>query len=159
MFIEPILAHEHGFLEEMLFEALYVEKGQPKFSKSILKEPSLRRYFDEFGSGKMDVCLVAVHDEKLVGVVWGRQFTAKEKGYGFVDIRTPELSMSVKEPFRGRGFGSALLSEIIQSYQLLGIKSISLSVHKKNKAFQLYTKLGFTIVHEEDISVIMKKMI
>lgn len=159
MNIRPILEHELSFLEEMLLEALFVEVGQSKFPKSILKDPSLKRYFDAFGSSKMDVCLVAVHHQELVGVVWGRLFTEKEKGYGFVDIRTPELSMSVKETFRGRGFGSALINEIIQSYQLIGIKSISLSVHKNNRAFKLYTTLGFTVVHEETDSVIMKKMI
>lgn len=64
--------------------------------------------------------------------------------------------MAIKKSYRGKGAGASLIKGIRLAYVRLGITSLSLSVHKKNRAFQLYSRLGFEIVYEEDTSVIMK---
>ena len=159
MQIREIAESEIGFLEEMLYEALFVEEGQPKLPKSLIKEPELSRYIENFGLQKMDLCLVAVKEEKLIGACWGRLFSEANKGFGFLDSETPELSIAVKSNYRNQGVGSKLIEEIIQLYRTTQVKSLSLSVDKKNPAFGLYRKIGFEVIEETQKSVVMRMMI
>lgn len=140
----------------MLYEAIFIEDGQPLLPKSIIESPSLAKYISNFGSKESDLCLVAIENGSLIGACWGRCFDEKNKGYGFLDSETPELSIAIKKQFRNRGIGTKLIKEITKLYQELNIKFISLSVHKKNPAFQLYKKIGFEVKIETEKSVIMQ---
>ena len=140
----------------MLYEAIFVEDGQPKLPKSIIEDPTLAKYIAYFGSNKSDICLVAVEKGKLIGACWGRIFDEKNKGYGFLDSETPELSIAIKEPFRNKGIGTKLIEEIVELYKGLKVKSISLSVDKKNLAILLYKKVGFKVKVETEKSVVMR---
>lgn len=157
MTIRPINANEIGFLEEMLYETLFVEEGDIKLPKSILYESALSRYFNNFGKGVFDICYVAEINEMLIGAIWGRRFSEAEKGYGFIHAHSPELSMAIKKSYRNRGIGTALMHQVLVTYKAIDVTSVSLSVHKKNTAFKLYTALGFKIVVDNKKSVIMKK--
>lgn len=159
MIIREIKESEVCFLQDMLYQAIFVEEGQPKLSKSITEAPSLSKYITDFGVNKYDICLVALENEKLIGAVWGRLFSEKNKGYGFLDSETPELSIAINKQCRGIGIGTKLIEGIIDVYQTLQVKSISLSVDKKNRAFALYKKLGFSIAAETNKSVVMRKKI
>ncbi|UZO79960.1 GNAT family N-acetyltransferase [Aquimarina sp. ERC-38] len=157
MIIRKIADNEIEFLKEMLYEAIFVEDGQPQLPKSIIKKPNLAKYITDFGLKKTDVCLVAIENKTLVGACWGRLFNEKDKGYGFINSKTPELSIAVKVSYRNKGIGTKLIEEIIKLYQELNIKSISLSVDKRNPAFRLYSKLGFEVKVETDKSLIMQR--
>lgn len=154
--IRKIENNEIGFLGEMLYEAIFVENGKPKLPKSIIEEPSLAKYIANFGSNKSDLCLVAVENGELIGACWGRLFDEKNKGYGFLDSETPELSIAIKEQFRNSGIGTELIEEIAEKYRELKVKSISLSVDKKNSAIGLYKRIGFKVKIETEKSVVMR---
>jgi len=158
--IREIKHKEIGCLREMLYLALYVPKGQPPFPKSIIDHPDLSKYIDNWGTLPNDLALVAVLNDELIGAIFGRTFSSHNAGYGFIDENTPEISMAVKGKFRNQGIGSKLIDEISKIYFSKGIKAISLSVDKQNKASFLYKRKGFFVVGEdEDKDFIMKKVL
>ena len=158
MIIREIKHKETDFLKEMLYLALYVPEGQPPFPKSILDNPDISKYIDNWGTLPNDLALVAVFNDELIGAIWGRTFSKSNAGFGFIDENTPEICMAVKEKFRNRGIGTKLIDEISKIYFSKGIKSISLSVDKQNKAKLLYIKKGFFVVEiDKDKDFIMKK--
>jgi len=153
-----IASKEIPFLQEMLYESLFVPEGGEPFDKSIIEQPQIARYIQNWGSSPNDIACVAVSSEdKLIGAIWGRTFAKEASGYGFVDEQTPEIGMAVKVGYRNQGIGTQLISEISQVYQNMGIQALSLSVHKQNKAKYLYEILGFETVRESGDALIMKK--
>ena len=159
MIIREIKHKEIDFLREMLYMAIYVPKGQPPFPKSILEHPDISKYIDHWGTLPNDLALVAVFNNELIGAIWGRTFSSSKAGYGFIDENTPEISMAVKEKFRNQGIGTKLIDEISKIYFSKGIKSISLSVDKQNRAKLLYLRKGFIIVENEGADFTMKKIL
>lgn len=156
MIIRELAKNEVGFLKEMLYDAIFIEEGQPKLPRSIIEDPSLAKYIADFGSEKFDLCLVAVENSVLIGASWGRLFDENNKGFGYVNSETPELSLAVKEQFRNKGIGTELIKQIAKKYQELKVNHLSLSVDKKNPAIRLYTRLGFQTKIEAKKSVIMQ---
>ncbi len=140
--IREMTPSETPFLEEMLFQAIFTPEGKTPPEKSLIFEPFLYHYIDDFGK-KKDIALVAEMDNKLIGAIWLRLFTEAKKGYGFVDTHTPELSMAVDFPHRNSGIGAILLKEMLEKSKKKGYKQVSLSVDKRNFAYQLYLKFGF----------------
>lgn len=159
MIIREIKQNEIYFLKEMLYLALYVPEGKSPFPKSIIENPDISKYIDHWGTLPNDIALVAVFNEKLIGAVWGRTFNSLKPGYGFIDENTPEISMAVKKEFRNQGIGAKLIDEITGIYSSRGIKSISLSVDKRNRAKLLYTRKGFIEVADKGTAVTMKKIL
>lgn len=53
----------------MLYEALFVPEGQPKFQKSILDEPEINKYIREWSRRGGDIAIVAIGENDLIGVV------------------------------------------------------------------------------------------
>ena len=119
----------------------------------------ISKYINNFGSDKLDVCLVAVANGELVGASWGRLFSEANQGYGFLDVETPELSIAIKEQFRNQGIGGRLIEEIVAVYRTLNVRAVSLSVDKNNSALRLYRRMGFEVVEESGRSVVMRKKI
>jgi len=150
---------EIDFLNEMLFEAIFVEEGKLPLSKSILKDPSIAKYTIDFGSQDLDIGIVAVCDHKPIGVIWGRLFSEKDSGYGFVDSNTPEIGMAVRPEFRNNGVGAELLHKIEEAYLKEGVNTLSLSVDQKNPAFRLYQRNGYHNYSEKDGAYTMFKNI
>jgi hypothetical protein len=71
MLIREIKPNELSFLEEILFEAIFIPDGNEKVSKEIIFQPELYCYVNDFGR-KDDYCLVVEIDAKLVGAIWIR---------------------------------------------------------------------------------------
>jgi len=118
--------------------------------------PELSCYIKDFGKDS-DLCLVAESQGNLIGAVWTRIFTETEKGFGYVDLKTPELSMSVAEEYRQQGVGTKLIATMIDKLIQLNYKQVSLSVDKLNYAFKWYLKFGFEVVKSDKHSVTMIK--
>jgi GNAT superfamily N-acetyltransferase len=82
--------------------------------------------------------LIAIVDGAPVGAAWRRCFPASDPGFGFVDERTPELTVALLSAHRGKGIGSRLLEQLLE-----GVQAVSLSCDPANPARRLYVRLGF----------------
>ena len=98
-----------------------------------------------------DIGVIALADEKPIGAVWLRQI----KAYGYVDDKTPELSIAVLPDYRGQGIGTRLMQELLATVRSQ-CAALSLSVSIDNPALRLYQRLGFEIVVMQGNSVTMK---
>jgi ribosomal protein S18 acetylase RimI-like enzyme len=154
--IRDIEKTEIFHLQNFLYEAIFIPEGQAKPDKEIIKLPELSIYIKDFGK-ETDLCIVAELHGKLIGAVWTRIFPENERGFGFVDSKTPELSMSVIENYRQNGIGTKLLKAMIDRLTQLDYEQVSLSVDRLNYALKLYLKFGFEIVKSDDKSATMIK--
>src|SRR5689334_4247341 len=95
--IRPLTLADEAFLWEMLYLAIYVPEGAAPFPRDIVRSPEIRRYAQDWGQAD-DLGLVAVRQEygEPVGATWTRLLKGENKGYGYVDEATPELTMAVK---------------------------------------------------------------
>lgn len=142
----------------MLYEAIFVADNNKKPPKDIINKPELSKYTKDWYRNIYDIAIVAEYDNQLIGAVWGRTFNNENKGYGFVDDKTPEISMAVIENYRNKGIGSQLLEAIINKYRNLNIKALSLSVDRLNSAMKLYEKFGFVTVSEDENPIMLLKL-
>lgn len=139
-------------LNEALYQAIFVPDGQPKPPRSIIDEPALRVYRTRCVLG-----VVAEIDGAPVGVAWLCQWTDAERGFGFLAVGIPELSIAVFEGHRGQGVGTALLNALLRQARQDGMTAISLSVSAENPAVRLYERLGFVpVLHEPGGSITMR---
>ena len=143
-------------LERFLYDAIYIPPGSAKPDKLIIKIPELITYIKDFGKDS-DLCLVAEINGKLIGAIWAREFPENERGFAYVDDKTPELSMSVDENHRNSGIGTKLMIKMIERLKNLNYEQVSLSVNKLNYAFRMYLKFGFEEVRSDETSAIMVK--
>src|SRR5215213_4858280 len=95
-----------------------------------------------------DAAVIALDNGNPVGAAWYRLFKEKEPGYGFVDEKTPELSIAVVPSCRGKGYGEELLVGLLAHAKQDGFEQISLSVEPDNPALRLYERHGFQKVGE-----------
>ena len=89
-----------------------------------------------------------------IGAAWYRIFKEREPGFGFVDERTPELTIAVVPSRRGSGLGGQLLEALLERARRDGHATISLSAEKGLTG--LYERYGFRPVEEKDGTVTMK---
>lgn len=157
--IREIHTTEHPFLHEMIREAIFFPDLSKKAEKLAELERVLEGYFDAFGGRYGDVAFVLVTESGLSGAVWVRVYTDANRSYGFVDGKTPELGIAIKEEWRSRGIGERLINAIIQKLSNDGFDQVSLSVDKRNPAMRLYERMGFGIFSETENSCTMVKSI
>ena len=156
MIIREIKPQEYSFLEETLFEAIFVPEGEIKLQKEIIYQSGIFKYIKDFGKFS-DLCLVAEVDAELVGAVWTRLFSESNKGYGFVDDNTPELSIAVLPNFRNKGIGGSLMNKMFVELRIRNIARVSLSVDIRNRAYKKYIELDFKEVERSVSTVTMVK--
>jgi ribosomal protein S18 acetylase RimI-like enzyme len=160
--IRSLTAADQSFLWEMLYQALYTPPGQTPPPCEVIDQPALARYVQDWGRSG-DRGFVAIDDatgqsmtdrrSKTIGAVWLRFLIGTNKGYGYVDDRTPELGIAVLPVYRGQGIGTALLNALIASNP----GPISLSVAADNPAVRLYQQFGFIVVRESGGTLILKR--
>jgi ribosomal protein S18 acetylase RimI-like enzyme len=150
---------DEPFLWEMLYHALYVPEGQPPFPKETIYEPELAKYVDQWGRDS-DSGYVVIDNMSLqpVGAAWTRLFKGANKGYGYVNDDTPELSIALLPEYRNIGIGTSLLNQLINDARDK-YPALSLSVSAGNPATRLYKRLGFEIVEENGASLTMRKQL
>lgn len=151
MNIRPLNNKEIPLLTDFLYEAIFQRKAEKKLPRTIIQEPSLWIYIDEFGKYKDDYCLVAETENKIVGAVWVRCI----KAFGHIADNVPEFAISMYPEYRGKGIGTKLMEEMLEYLKKQGYKSASLAVQKDNYAVNMYTKVGFEIIDENDQEYIM----
>ena len=140
--IRNIDPSEIPFLTEMLYEAIFIPPGADILPKEIINRPELSRYIKDFGRPH-DICYVAENNGKLIGAIWTRIFDENEKGFGYIDSSTPELSMAISKQYRNVGIGKIMLNLMIDNLKEHGFQQVSLSVDMQNFAYSFYKKHGF----------------
>ena len=143
--------NETGLLKDFLYEAIYIPEGMPLPDKSIIEKPKLSLYYQDFGSGKADNCIVAEKDNKVIGAIWSRIMN----DYGHIDDDIPSLAISLLKQYRGQGIGTNLMKQMLKLLKYQGYEKASLAVQKENYAVIMYRKLGFKISDENDQEYIM----
>ena len=149
--IREIRKDEVELLKDFLYEAIFIPEGVTPPPRSILDQPELRVYIDDFGSRKGDHCLVADCNGKVVGAVWTRIMD----DYGHVDDDTPSLAISLYEEYRGKGIGTQIMAKMLGLLKKQGFKRVSLAVQKANYAVKIYERIGFQTVDENEQEYIM----
>lgn len=152
--IREIKKQEYNLLDDFLYEAIFIPEGIEVPSKEITNQPDLQIYIADFGK-QNDNCLVAECNGKIVGAVWTRIIN----DYGHIDNETPSLAISLFKEYRSLGIGTALMNRMIELLKSKGYKRVSLSVQKENYAYNLYKKVGFEIIKENDEDFIMVKQL
>ena len=149
MNIRPVTEADLPFLRKMLYEAARWNPDWPREPiEEVLAEPMLLRYAHGWGRHG-DGGVVAEIDGESVGAAWYRLFTEEEPGYGFVDDKTPELSIAVVPLHRRKGIGEAVLRACMVQAREEGFQALSLSVAAANRSRMMYERTGFEKVGEE----------
>ena len=149
--IEKLRLEEKELLKFFLYEAIFIPKGVEAPPRDIVEQPELRIYYEDFGTGPADHCLVARAEGRVVGAVWTRIMN----DYGHVDDETPSFAISLIPEFRGQGIGTALMREMLSLLKEHGCRQASLAVQKANYAVRMYKNVGFEIIDENDEEYIM----
>lgn len=138
-------------LADFLYEAIFQKDSNILAPRTIIQEPSLWVYIDEFGSKKDDHCFIAEYDEKIVGAVWVRCI----KAFGHINDSVPEFAISIYPQYRGKGIGTKLMRKMLEHLKSSGYSQTSLAVQKDNYAVKMYQQVGFEISDENEQEYIM----
>lgn len=149
--IRPLKKNETFLLDDFLYEAIFIPKESIAPPREIICKPELRIYTEDFGTRRGDNCLVAEVDGKVVGAVWTRLI----KDFGYVDDNTPSFAISLYKEYRNLGIGTRLMIMMLELLKQQGYGRGSLSVQKANYSVNMYKKVGFKIVDENDEEYIM----
>lgn len=156
--IRKLHPSETDFLRDMFYNAIFLPEGAVPYPKSIIDHPELQKYTYNWGKPG-DMAYAAEVDGKSIGLAWIRLFSSEDRGYGYIDDNTPELTISVKSGYRNQGIGMKLFDVLLEAAYNKGYQKISLSVDRRNKAVSLYKKIGFEIVRKNKTDYIMVKNI
>ena len=148
--IREIRKNEYPILSDFLYEAIFIPQSMDKPPKSIIEQPELQVYIEDFGK-KDDWCLVAEVKGKIVGAVWVRIMD----DYGHIDNETPSFAISLYAEYRNMGIGITLMRDMLELLKNKSYKRTSLSVQKVNYAVCMYQKVGFEVVDENEEEYIM----
>ena len=151
MILREIKGNETEILKDFLYEAIFIPEGMELPPREIIEQPELKLYYDGFGIGEADFCIVADDEGKVIGAVWTRIMN----DYGHVDEETPSFAISLYKEYRGQGIGTKLMKEMLYLLKEKGYKRASLAVQKANYAVKMYQNVGFKVVDENDEEYIM----
>lgn len=148
--IREIKESEYPILSDFLYEAIFIPEGMEKPPKSVIEQPELQVYITHFGKAD-DWCFVAEIKGRIVGAVWVRIMN----DYGHINVETPSFAIALYKEYRHFGIGTALMKTMLQFLKDKGYRQTSLSVQKANYAVNMYRKIGFEIVDENEEEYIM----
>ena len=139
-----LVKSDEPFLYEMLYQALYVPEGGIPYERNIIENPELAKYVKDWGK-EHDFGLISVKEEndQKIGAIWIRLLIGQEKGYGYINNTTPELTFALLPEYRNQGLGTQLLQQFLDQLAQKGYVSISLSVDPESHACRLYRRFGF----------------
>ena len=149
--VRKLQPEETELLKDFLYEAIFIPEGVEPPARDIVERPELQLYYEGFGNGSADHCLVAETGGHVVGAVWTRIMN----DYGHVDDKTPSFAISLFLEYRGQGIGTRLMKEMLSLLKKRGYRQASLAVQKANYAVRMYREVGFEIVDENDEEYIM----
>ena len=151
MNIRELKSDETDLLRDFLYEAIFIPDGVEPPSRDIIEQPELKIYYEDFGTGRADHCIVAEDGGRVIGAVWTRIMN----DYGHVDDDTPSFAISLYKEYRGQGIGTRLMKDMLALLKEKGYERASLAVQKANVAARMYEKVGFRTVGENAEEYIM----
>ena len=148
-------ADDAAYIRWALYEALAwnPERELPP-AEATLEHPEAARYHHGWGRPG-DLGVIARVGDTVVGVAYCRLFTEADHGHGYVDDRTPEVAIAVRDGWRGTGLGRRLLQDLAATARQHGFLRLSLSVDVHNPARRLYERLGYRTLSDDDSGVRM----
>ena len=75
--------------------------------------------------------------------------------YGHVDDDTPSFAISLYKEYRGKGIGTQMMIQMLELLKKQGLRRASLAVQKANYAVNMYERVGFRTVDENEQEYIM----
>ena len=138
-----------------LYTALAWNPERERLVRQVtIEHPEAARYHHGWGRPG-DLGVIGADPSGVVGVCYCRLFTEEDHGHGYVDDQTPEVTVAVREEYRGRGLGRRLLNELARAAREAGFTSLSLSVDSENPARRLYERLGYRQLSADESGVRM----
>ena len=153
--LRDIKENEYCLLKDFLYEAIFIPEGVEPPAREIIEKPELKLYYENFGTGEADNCIVADDNNRVVGAVWTRIMN----DYGHVDDHTPSFAISLYKEYRGNGIGTKMMERMLEKLRQQGYKKASLAVQKENYAVKMYENVGFRIVDQNIEEYIMVCML
>ncbi len=150
--IRQLTTADEPFLWEAAYHAIFVPSGQSPPPRSILADPNIARYVQNWGR-KGDLGFAAELAGRRIGACWLRLWSGKDRGYGYIDTETPELSLAVWPGHRAKGIGTRLLKATLA--EATDYSGVSLSVSSINPAVRLYDRMGFARIDVQGSSLVM----
>jgi GNAT superfamily N-acetyltransferase len=144
--LRPVELRDVRFLRDMLRHAYYWRLEEDR-------ERPVYRYVQNWGRPG-DAGVIALQGPHPAGAAWYRLFTERAPGFGFVDEKTPELTLAVVPSRRGGGVGTEMLTALLDRARSEGYDAISLSAAKEQGDY--YGKFGFAPVRETPYAVTMR---
>ena len=151
MIFRELRKDETELLKDFLYEAIFIPEGVDPPDREIIRLPELKIYYEDFGTGMADHCIVAEDDGKVIGAVWTRIMN----DYGHVDDDTPSFAISLYSEYRGQGIGTRMMKAMLALLSEKGFKRASLAVQKANYAVRMYENVGFRTIDENEEEYIM----
>ncbi|WP_276930189.1 GNAT family N-acetyltransferase [Faecalibaculum rodentium] len=148
--IRDMKPEEYPLLSDFLHEAIFIPEGMQKPDRTIIHQPELALYIEDFGQAD-DICLVADAGVTVAGTIWSRIMN----DYGHVGEDTPSLAIALFEEYRNQGIGTVLMKAMLQRLKEAGYRQVSLSVQKANYAMRMYEKAGFRTARENPEECVM----
>ena len=142
--IREINVSDYPFLEDFLYNAIFIPPGEEMPQRNIIFEPEIYVYIKDFGV-ESDCGVVAEQNGTIIGMAWTRIIPA----YGHIDNDTPELAISVLPDYLGLGIGTMMMEKLFELLRERGYKRTSLSVQQNNPAVNFYKRLGYEVTAEK----------
>jgi len=142
--IREIVAADQPILWDLLYEALWDFPTGPRRPRSVLSNPQVAAYVQDWGSNGTDLGFLAIaSDGSVAGGILSRLMLPPLQGGAFHDEHTPQLGIAVFPAFQRQGLGTALLARYLAAASNR-FPRVSLGVHPENHAdIKLYTRFGF----------------
>ncbi|GAB2627771.1 hypothetical protein GCM10009696_36350 [Kocuria himachalensis] len=142
--LRPLLAADSALLATATLENL--NWCRERFTATDLSTRPEFSHYTVVDPQRGDFGWVAEAGKDAVGVVWAQYLPPDNPGYGFLAEDTPEVSLWVRDDWRGQGVGRALLRLVQDDARARGVPRLSLSVEAGNYAKKLYAAEGFVDV-------------
>ena len=104
---------EQAFLEDFLYEAIFIPEGVEAPSRETIQLPELQVYITDFGKKSDDICFLAEADGKVAGAVWVRVM----EDYGHLEDGVPSFAISLYKEYRGKGIGTEMMNRMLQELE------------------------------------------
>ena len=121
---------------------LYYAYRLDEIGKKLQDIDELDVYCRFYGLSSKDLGLYALSEHKIAGGVWIRLLKEDDKANGFIDEKTPVLTIGVKPEFRKMGIGSAMLEQLFLEAGAV-FERMSVSVLNNKKSVGFFKKFGF----------------